>query len=56
VLVRLADTLDAAGAEDEACSARESALAIFERIDHPDADVVRARLVDVSGSRWPVAG
>ena len=56
VLVRLADTLDAAGAEDEARSAREEALAIFERIDHPDATVVRARLVDVSGSRWPVAG
>ena len=51
VLVRLAETLDGAGVEDEARAARESALAIFERIGHPDAKAVRARL-----EGRPVAG
>jgi DNA-binding SARP family transcriptional activator/Tfp pilus assembly protein PilF len=43
-LSRLGDVHDAAGASDAARQARMRALGIFGRLDHPDANRVRAKL------------
>lgn len=49
-LAELGKALRARGDRDEARQAWEEALAVLERLDHPDAEAVRAHLTDLDGS------
>jgi len=50
-LTHLGDAYAAAGRPDEARPVWESALTILEKLDHPDADAVRARLKTSAATR-----
>lgn len=54
-LTHLGDTCDDMGEPDRAREAWQQALAIFENVQHPDAENVRAKLAD-SGLQGPEPG